>query len=406
MSGLGKKMFVAAVMSLAIASYGATSSFAAKTIKIGVLSPLTGLYSIVGKRTSQGINMAVKEINDAGGVLGHKFEALIRDSETNPASSVRTARRLILRDKVFALLGPLHGGAAIAVLQESKKLKTMNFPWAATEEINTKFCSRYTWRVGSSAQQTSRAGAVIAHRLGLKKWATISSDFSYGRSVVRQFWNYLKERDPGAKRPYAAWPKLGENDYSAYINKMQKAKPDAIFVGLFGADLIKFMKQARSFGMYEKVKIFTDFGGNHVVLKALGDQAPFGHWASSRYLHNYPVSAGNKRFVDNFRKAYNVYPDMTAGEAYSTVHVIAESIRRAGAVDKEKAIDAMGGVAFNSPEGWIIMRPSDHQGWQSSFWGVISKSKKYPFPILSNIQVISPVEGSHPDESTGQGCRK
>ena len=86
----------------------------------------------------------MKEINDAGGVLGHKFEALIRDSETNPASSVRTARRLILRDKVFALLGPLHGGAAIAVLQESKKLKTMNFPWAATEEINTKFCSRYT----------------------------------------------------------------------------------------------------------------------------------------------------------------------------------------------------------------------------------------------------------------------
>ena len=96
----------------------------------------------------------------------------------------------------------------------------------------------------------------------------------------------------------------------------------------------------------------------------------------------------------------------TYGEAYSTVHVIAESIRRAGAVDKEKAIDAMGGVTFNSPEGWIIMRPSDHQGWQSSFWGVISKSKKYPFPILSNIQVISPVEGSHPDESTGQGCRK
>ena len=406
MSGLGKKALIAVVASLAIVASGASVSFAAKTIKIGVLSPLTGLYSIVGKRTSQGINMAVKEINDAGGVLGHKFEALIRDSETNPASSVRTARRLILRDKVFALLGPLHGGAAIAVLQESKKLKTMNFPWAATEEINTKFCSRYTWRVGSSAQQTSRAGAVIAHRLGLKKWATISSDFSYGRSVVRQFWNYLKERDPGAKRPYAAWPKLGENDYSAYINKMQKAKPDAIYVGLFGADLIKFMKQARSFGMYEKVKIFTDFGGNHVLLKALGDQAPFGHWASSRYLHNYPVSANNKRFVDNFRKAYNVYPDMMAGEAYSTVHVIAESIRRAGAVDKEKAIDAMGGVAFNAPEGWIIMRPSDHQGWQSSFWGVISKSKEYPFPVLSNIQVISPVEGSPPDENTGQGCRK
>ena len=103
--------------------------------------------------------------------------------------------------------------------------------------------------------------------------------------------------------------------------------------------------------MYEKVKIFTDFGGNHVLLKALGDQAPFGHWASSRYLHNYPVSAGNKRFVDNFRKAYNVYPDMMAGEAYSTVHVIAESIRRAGVVDKEKAIDVMGGRRLQLTRG-------------------------------------------------------
>ena len=71
MSGFGKKALIAAVMSLAIVSSGASASFAAKTIKIGVLSPLTGLYSIVGKRTSQGINLAVKEINDAGGVLGH-----------------------------------------------------------------------------------------------------------------------------------------------------------------------------------------------------------------------------------------------------------------------------------------------------------------------------------------------
>ena len=91
MTGFRKKVFIAAVMSLAISASGATSSFAAKTIKIGVLSPLTGLYSIVGKRTSQGINLAVKEINDAGGVLGHKFEALIRIPR--PTRRVRCARR-------------------------------------------------------------------------------------------------------------------------------------------------------------------------------------------------------------------------------------------------------------------------------------------------------------------------
>ena len=96
-------------------------AFAEDTVKIGVLNPLTGLYAIVGKRASQGIQMAVDEINADGGVLGMKLEALIRDSETNPDSSVRTGKRLILQDNVVALFGPLHGGAAIAVNNLAKK---------------------------------------------------------------------------------------------------------------------------------------------------------------------------------------------------------------------------------------------------------------------------------------------
>jgi branched-chain amino acid transport system substrate-binding protein len=401
---IGLKYMLAAV-ALALSLSG-PPALAQETIKLGVLSPLTGLYAIVGERTSQGINLAVDEINANGGVLGRKLEAIIRDSETNPDTSVRVARRLVLQDGVFALFGPLHGGAAIAVLNEAAKLKTPNFPWAATEEINTVNCSRYTWRVGSSAQQTSRGGAVVAQREGYKKWASISSDFSYGRSVVNQFTDYLKQLQPDTEVAYQAWPKLGEDDYSPYINNIAKADVQALYVGLFGADVVKFLKQAKAFGLYDQLKIFTDFGGNHVVLKALGDDAPFGHWASSRHLHNYPDTAANRAFVDKFRQAFNVYPDMAAGEAYSAVQVLAEAIRRAGVVDKEKAIDALGGLAYNAPEGWIIMRPSDHQGWQSSFWGVVGRDDKYPFPILTNIQVISPIQAAHPDEESGQGCRQ
>ena len=381
-------------------------AFAEDTVKIGVLNPLTGLYAIVGKRASQGIQMAVDEINADGGVLGMKLEALIRDSETNPDSSVRTGKRLILQDNVVALFGPLHGGAAIAVNNLAKQLKTPQFPWAATEEINTTMCSRYTWRVGSSAQQTSRAGALIAYREGYQSWSTISSDFSYGRSVVNQFKDYLSELDSSSSFEYQAWPKLGEDDYSAYITNIANKKPDALYVGLFGADLIKFMKQAKAFGLFDKLKIFTDFGGNHIILKVLGENNPFGHWASSRYLHYYPDTEANRNFVQNFRDRYEgVYPDMVAGEAYSTTMVLAKAIQKAGSTDKEKIIDALAETVFNAPEGWILMRPSDHQGWQSSFWGVISEDSKYDFPILKNIQVVSPIQGSHSDENTGQGCK-
>lgn len=375
-------------------------------IKLGVLASLTGVYAILGERTSQGVNMAVDEINAAGGVLGRKLEAVIRDDETNPETSVRLIRRLVQQDGVFALFGPFHGGAAIAVLNEAQKLKVPHFPWAATEELTTSHCSRYTWRVGANAQQTSRAAAVLAARLGIKKWATISSDFSYGRSVVKQFSSYLKELDARAEFTYQAWPKLGEEDLTPYISNIVKAKPEALYVGLFGADVVKFMKQAQAFGLYNDVKIFTDFGGNQTVLDALGDQAPFGHWASSRYLANYPDTASNKQFVATFRQRYKTTPDMSAAESYAAVMVLVEAIRRAGTLDREKVIDALGGIAYNSPKGWIVMRPSDHQGWQSSFWGVISKGTESPSPILTNIQVISPLQAELADELSGLNCRK
>jgi branched-chain amino acid transport system substrate-binding protein len=401
------KLSASSVMLAVALSVGAGPAAAQSSgpIKLGVLASLTGVYAILGERTAQGVNMAVDEINAQGGILGRKLEAVIRDDETNPETSVRVTRRLVQQEGVFALFGPFHGGAAIAVTNEAQKLKIPHFPWAATEELTTTHCGRYTWRVGSNAQQTSRAGAVVAQRLGLTKWATISSDFSYGRSVVNQFTGYLKELEPKLDLAYQAWPKLGEEDLTPYISNIVRAKPEALYVGLFGADAIKFLKQAKAFGLFEQVKIFTDFGGNQTVLEALGDQAPFGHWASSRYLHNYPETAANKEFVQKFRARYNAMPDMSAGESYAAVMVLAEALRRAGSPDREKVIEALGGLAYNSPKGWIVMRPSDHQGWQSAFWGVVTKSPDHASPILSNIQVVSPIQAELPDERSGQNCR-
>jgi branched-chain amino acid transport system substrate-binding protein len=398
---------LAASIAIALAPIVSASSLIAAeapAIKLGVMASLSGVLAIVGERISQGVTLAVDEVNASGGLLDRKVEAIIRDDETNPDSAVRLARRLVQQENVLAIFGPNHGGAAIAVGNEAKKMKTPFFPWAATEEMNTTNCGRYVWRVGGNAQQTSRSGAVIAERLGLTKWATVSSDYSYGRSVVNQFANYLKELQPQTSLVYQGWPKLGEEDYSPYISNISKAKPEAVFVGLFGADVVKFLRQARSFGLLDQVKVFTDTGANQVVLDALGEEAPFGQWASARYLPNFPDTAANRDFVRRFRERFNVLPDMAAEEAYAAVMVFAEAVRRAGVADKEKIIDSLGALAYNSPKGWVVMRPSDHQGWQSSFWGVIGRSNSGA-PVLTKVQTISPIQAEFPDESSGQGCK-
>ena len=401
-----RNVAVLAMMAMApIASVFSPAKAEPPAIKIGVLASQSGVLAIVGERISQGVTLAVDQINTAGGILGRKVDAIIRDDETNPDSAVRLTRRLVQQENVLALFGPNHGGAAIAVSNEAKKMKTLFFPWAATEEMNTTNCGRYVWRVGGNAQQTSRSGAVIAERLGLTKWATISSDYSYGRSVVNQFTGYLKELQPQTKLIYQGWPKLGEEDYSPYISNISKDKPEAVFVGLFGADVVKFLRQARSFGLLDQVKVFTDTGANQVVLDALGEAAPFGHWASARYLPNFPDTAANRDFVRRFRERFNVSPDMAAEEAYAAVMVFAEAVRRAGVADKEKIIDSLGALAYNSPKGWVVMRPSDHQGWQSSFWGVVGKNESGA-PVLTKVQTISPIQAELPDESSGQSCRQ
>src|ERR1700684_929470 len=108
----------AASIILAIAStMPAPSSAGAEppAVKIGVLASLSGVLAIVGERISQGVTLAVDEINAGGGLLGRKVEAIIRDDETNPDSAVRLTRRLVQQENVLAVFGPNHGGAAIAV---------------------------------------------------------------------------------------------------------------------------------------------------------------------------------------------------------------------------------------------------------------------------------------------------
>lgn len=374
----------------------------AQPIKIGVLAPLTGVYAVVGDRTVKGVEFAVEEINSKGGVLGRKIEMIVRDDETNPEVAVRLAKRFMLQDNVVAIFGPLHGGAGIAVLNEVKRYKkAVQFPWAAVEEIVTEFCSRYTWRVGNSASQKSRAGAILGERSGLIKWATISSDFSYGRSVANEFTNYFKEIKPSVQFVHQAWPKLGEEDYSAHINQILAAKPEALYVGLFAGDAVKFIKQARMFGLFDKMRVYFDDSAHQSLLEALGDELPFGHYTGSRYYWKYFTNEKNLQFVEKFRKRYGgLYPDTFSGEAYSAVYVFAKAIEKANSADVEKIIDALAGLQVDTPEGRITMRAKDHQGIQSVLWGIYAKDPKYPFPVLDKIIELPAEQVAAPSKCT------
>jgi branched-chain amino acid transport system substrate-binding protein len=378
---------------------------AADPVKIGVLAPLTGVYSIVGDRGVKGVELAAAEINAAGGILGRPVEIIARDDETNPEVALRQVRRLMLQDKVAAVIGPLHGGAAIAVSNETKRNQVIQFPFAAVEDLTTVNCQPFLWRITASASQTARGGADLAKRLGFASWATISSDFSYGRSVANYFVEYLKEINPSAAIVTQAWPKLGEEDFGAYINEIIKSQAKGLYVGLFAADLVRFVKQAKAFGLLDRMTVLFDSGGSHEVLKTLGDDAPFGHWASERYNFLASSSDVNRKFVEAFNKKYNLYPDMIAYDGYASLKFFAAAAEKAKSVEPRKVATALAGLRLETPKGVVWLRPEDHQAVQPTIWGKVQKSASYPFPILADFVVVPAERVTLPIERSGQGCR-
>ncbi len=402
MRGLRELVAGSLLVALVVSTFQA---FAAEPVKIGVLAPLTGIYSIVGDRGVKGVELAAAEINAAGGINGRPVEIIVRDDETNPEVAIRQARRLILQDKVAGIIGPLHGGAAIAVSNETKRHQVVQFPFAAVEELTTVHCQPFLWRVTSSASQTSRGGAELAKRLNLPTWGTISSDFSYGRSVINYFTEHLKEVNPSATVAVQSWPKLGEEDFGAYINEILRNQPKGLYVGLFGADLVRFVKQAKAFGVLDRMTVLFDSGGSHEVLKSLGADAPFGQWASERYNFLASTTETNKKFVEAFNKRYSLYPDMIAYDGYASLKFFAAGAEKAKSVEPKAVAAALGGLRMETPKGVVWLRAEDHQTVQPTIWGKVQRSSQYPFPILGDFVVVPAERVTLPVERSGQGCR-
>jgi branched-chain amino acid transport system substrate-binding protein len=199
---------------------------------------------------------------------------------------------------------------------------------------------------------------------------------------------------------------LGEEDFGAYINEILRNQPKGLYVGLFGADLVRFVKQAKAFGLLDRMTVLFDSGGSHEVLKTLGPDAPYGHWASERYNFLASTSEANRKFVEAFNKQYNLYPDMIAYDGYASVKFFAAAAEKARSADPKKVAGSLPGLKLETPKATVWLRPEDHQTVQPTIWGKVERSAQYPFPVLGGFVIIPAERVTLPVERSGQGCRQ
>ncbi len=181
---------------------------------------------------------------------------------------------------------------------------------------------------------------------------------------------------------------MGEPDLIPYLTAIEAVKPDAVIFATGGRSMTNVLKAVKTTGMSEKVAIWIHTATDHAVLKPLGPEAPEAVMGTMDYHFYYPETPANKAFVKAFQDAYGEPPGFPAFHGYITAHFIAEAFRKAGALDKEKFIDALEGLKIETPVGEVEMRAYDHQVVLPIFLGVTKKVPQYDFIISSDIETL------------------
>jgi branched-chain amino acid transport system substrate-binding protein len=330
------------------------TAFAADPIKIGLILPMTGPFSYMGRQVGAGVSLYLAEHGDT--VAGRKVEIVMKDDAGVPDTTRRMAQELVVNDKVAVLAGFGLSPQAFATAPIATQSKTpMVVMQAATSSITER--SPYIVRTSMTLPQVTVPVADWAAGNKIVKVVSLVSDFAPGIDAETTFKDRFTSK--GGQVIASLRMPMITNDFSPYLQRAMDAKPDAVFVFLPAGDSAAvFMKQFAERGM-DKAGIKVMGPGDVVdddVLGQMGDVA-LGTVTSHHYSAAHP-SALNKKFVEGIAKANKgMRPSFMAVGGYDGMRVIMEGLKATKGEGGEALVNAMRGQQFESPRGPVRIDP-------------------------------------------------
>jgi branched-chain amino acid transport system substrate-binding protein len=319
---------------------------------VGFLTQMTGGGAAVGKDMSNGFTMYIDEIGKQ--IAGRKIEAIIEDTQGDPAQALTKLRKLVESDNVHAVAGIFlaNEGYALAPRVDEYRIPTV---WAVvsaddlTQRKPVKWAVRTGW---TSSQPNHPFGEWVHKTLGYKKIVTIAADYAFGWEQVGGFQRTFEEA--GGQVIQKLWPPLGTTDFGPYLPQV-KRDADAVFAVMVAAMALRFPKQYQDAGLKARLPLIgggTTF--DEFVLPSLGDEAI---GAITPLIYSAAIDTPvNKRFVKEFRTKYGKVPGYYAEASYTAARWIAEGAKGVGGnvEDKEKFLGALRKVEVSdAPRGAI-----------------------------------------------------
>lgn len=356
-------------------------------IRVGVVTPLSGTYAGIGQQVKWGLDLAAREINAAGGILGRKLELIYEDEEANPAVAVQKAEKLFQVNKVDFLTGTVNSGSTLAVGQVAERnQKLIATTVSIADSITSDKCSPNVFRVnaGASMQAVPLSGWLASAKPGASVFY-LGPDYVMGRSAVTAMKAAAESK--GAKTAGEVFAPLDNKDYTPYFGQIRAARPTVIYTSVAGNDTVRLFSQMAEFGLSRDVQVVgasvTVSGQN---LAAIGKAAD-GFVTGAGYAVGID-SPENKKFVADFVAANKAEPDLYGADSYGVLYFYKAAVEKAKTTNTDRLRDAMRGIQWSTPQGVKTLRAGDHQAMHDMYVIKVNAGK---FEIIGKVAAAAAI---------------
>lgn len=340
-------------------------------IKIGELNSYKTQPAFLGPY-KKGMELAVEQVNAAGGVNGKLLELIVRDDNSNPGDAVRAAEELLTRDRVDVLAGTFLSHIGLAVTDFAKHKKQF---FLASEPLTDKIVwadgNRYTYRLRNSTYMQVAMLIPAAVKMNKKRWAIVYPNYEYGQSAVATFKTLLKQAQPDVEFVAEQAAPLGRIDAGSVVQALADSKPEAMFNVLFATDLAKFVRAGTQRNFFQGLPVVSMLTGEPEYLDTLGKETPVG-WVVTGYPWYAIDTPEHKAFLQAYQDRFDDYPRLGTVVGYNTILSLAAGIRKAGSTDSEALVEAFKELEVDTPFGRIIYRGIDHQSTMGAYVGTLA----------------------------------
>ena len=348
-------MFVVGAMML-IGGCGKSGEVAKpETIKIGGMAPLTGALAIYGVTTTNGAELAVKEINENGGILGKKIEYIILDTKGDSTEAVMAYNKLV-DEKVAGIIGEVTSKPTLAVAEVAVQ-DNMPLITPTGTQVDITEAGPNVFRVCFTNPYQGKVLAITSkERLGADTVAVMlnnSSDYSDG--ITKAF---IEESEKlGMKVMGVEGYSDGDKDFRPQLTKLAAMNPDVVLIPEYYEQAALIATQAREVGVKS---IFVGSDGWDGIAKTL-DKSSYSAIENSYFTNHFSMEDQSEKiqnFLKDYRETYKEDPSAFSALGYDAIYMMKSAIEKAGTTDKQKVIDALKGIEYDGITGYLTF--DDH----------------------------------------------